>query len=149
MVLKLISGLIILSWSPSIGFFTASSSITTSMISKILSYTIKMIMPAHMHIGPVSVTALIGTNAHFQCAGAGNSLVWEVDGLPHYHSDIVQRGITAATLPSSGTVQSNLTVPATPVNNNTMIRCAISSSLFSTVVSNFSTLTVLPGTVRS
>ena len=104
-------------------------------------------MHMHMHTGPVSVTATIGTDAHFQCAGVGNSLVWEVDGLPHYHSNIVQRGITAATVLTSGKVQSNLTVPATSMNNNTMIRCAISSSLLSpSIVSSFATLTVLPGT---
>ena len=98
--------------------------------------------------GPVSVTALVGTNAQFHCAGTGNHLVWNVDGLAPDHPDILARGITAATLTSSGTVQSNLTVPATSVNNGTTVRCAISVSLFSTpVVSNYSTLTVLPGEI--
>ena len=98
--------------------------------------------------GPVSVTALIGTNAQFHCAGTGNYLVWEVDGLAPDHPDILARGITTTTLPSSGTVQSNLTVPATSVNNGTTVRCAISVSLFSTpVISNYSTLTVLPGEI--
>ena len=98
--------------------------------------------------GPVSVTALVGTNAQFHCAGTGNYLVWEVDGLQADHPDILARGITTVTLPSSGTVQSNLTVPATSVNNGTTVRCAISVSLFSTpVVSNYYTLTVLPGEI--
>ena len=96
--------------------------------------------------GPVSVTALVGTNAQFHCAGTGNYLVWEVDGLQAEHPDILARGITAATNTFSGTVQSNLTVPATSVNNGTTVRCAISVSLFSTpAISNYSTLTVLPG----
>ena len=95
---------------------------------------------------PVSVTALVGTNAQFHCTGTGNYLVWIVDGLQTGNSDIVSRGITEHTIPSSGTVQSNLTVPATSENNGTTVRCAISVSLFSTpVVSNYSTLTVLPG----
>ena len=95
---------------------------------------------------PVSVTALIGTNAQFHCAGTGNYLVWEVDGLQADHSSISSRGITSDTTTTSGTVQSNLTVPATSVNNGTTVRCAISVSLFSTpTVSNYSTLTVLPG----
>ena len=96
--------------------------------------------------GPVSVTALIGTNAQFHCAGTGNYLVWEVDGLQANHPDILARGITVVTPSSSGTVQSNLTVPATSENNGTTVRCAISVSLFSTpAISNYSALTVLPG----
>ena len=66
--------------------------------------------------GPVSVTALIGTNAQFHCAGTGNYLVWEVDGLALNHPDILARGITDVTPSSSGTVQSTLTVPATSEN---------------------------------
>ena len=94
----------------------------------------------------MSVTAFVGTSAQFHCAGTGNYLVWEVDGLQTDHPDILARGITAATNTSSGTVQSTLTVPATSVNNGTTVRCAISVSAFSApVVSNYSTLTVLPG----
>ena len=95
--------------------------------------------------GPVSVKVLVGTNVQFHCAGTGNYLVWEVDGLQIGNSDIVSRGITEHTIPSSGTVQSNLTVPATSENNGTTVRCAISVSAFSTpAISNYSTLTVLP-----
>ena len=94
----------------------------------------------------MSVTALVGTNAQFHCAGTGNKLVWEVDGLLLDHPDTIARGITSVTLPSSGTVQSNLTVPATSENNGTTVRCVISVSLFSTpIASNYSTLTILPG----
>ena len=95
--------------------------------------------------GPVSVTALIGTNAKFHCAGTGNYLVWEVDGLQAEHVNISARGITASTMSSSGTVQSNLTVPATSVNNGTTVRCAITSLFSTSAISNYSTLTVLPG----
>ena len=93
----------------------------------------------------MSVNALIGTNAQFHCAGTGNKLVWEVDGLQADHSSISTRGITSDTATCySGTVQSNLTVPATL--DGTTVRCAISVSLFSRpVVSNYSTLTILPG----
>ena len=95
----------------------------------------------------MSVTALIGgTNAQFHCAGTGNYLVWEVDGLQADNVDIKARGITTLTLAFSGTVHSNLIAPATSVNNGTTVRCAISVSLFSTpAISNYSTLTVLPG----
>ena len=96
--------------------------------------------------GPVSVTALIGIDAQFHCAGTGNYLVWEVDELQADHPDILARGITVVTLPSSGTVQSNLTVPATSENNGTTVRCVIGVSKYSlTGFSNYSTLTVLPG----
>ena len=96
--------------------------------------------------GPVSVTAPVGTSAQFHCAGTGTHLVWEVDGLQDDNLGIKARGITAVTRPSSGTVQSNLTVPATSENNGTTVRCGVSASLFSTpVISNYSTLTVLPG----
>ena len=64
-------------------------------------------------------------NAQFHCAGTGDYLVWEVDELVPDHPDILARGITSVTLPSSGTVQSNLTVPATSVNNGTTVQCAI------------------------
>ena len=95
---------------------------------------------------PVSMTALFDTNAQFHCAGSGNYLVWEVDGTPYYHPNIVIRGLTATTNKSSGTVQSNLTVPATSENNGTTVRCAIGVSQFIfTAFSNYSTLTVLPG----
>ena len=97
------------------------------------------------------MTALIGTNAQFHCAGTGNYLVWEVDGLQPDHPDILARGITTVALSSSDTVQSNLTVPATSENNGTTVQCGISVSLFSTpVVSNYSTLTVLriPGELK-
>ena len=104
----------------------------------------------HCHIviteGPVSATALIGTNAQFHCAGTGNYLVWEVDGLQDGHVNISTRGITSDTTTSSGTVQSTLTVPATSENNGTTVRCAISVSLFSApAISTSATLTILPG----
>ena len=94
---------------------------------------------------PVSIAnAPGGTYTQFHCAGTGNYLTWDVDGIaiPDHH-DLVERGIYATYV---GSIESNLTVPATSVNNGTTVRCAISVSLFSTpVVSNYSTLTVLPG----
>ena len=94
----------------------------------------------------MSVTALVGTNAQFHCAGTGNYLVWEVDGLQAEHVNISSRGITASTMSSSGTVQSTLTVPATSQNNGTAVQCGVSVSAFNApVVSSYSTLTVLPG----
>ena len=79
----------------------------------------------------MSVIALIGTNAQFHCAGTGNHLVWDVDGPPLNHPDIMGHGITFVTQSSSGTVQSNLTVPATSENNGTTVRCAIGVSQLS------------------
>ena len=94
----------------------------------------------------MSVTALVGTNAQFHCAGTGSHLVWDVDGLASDHVNIMARGITAATNTSSGTVYSTLTVLATSENNGTTVQCAIGVSKFSfTAISNYSTLTVLPG----
>ena len=84
----------------------------------------------------MSVTALVGTNAQFHCAGTGSHMVWEVDGLAPDHPNILARGITTVTLPSSGAIQSNLTVPATSVNNDTTVRCAISVSLVVQYTSN-------------
>ena len=95
----------------------------------------------------MSVTALVGTNATFHCAGTGDYLVWEVDELQADHVNILDRQILEHTTQlDSGVVQSTLTVPATSVNNGTTVRCAIGISLFSIpVVSNTSYLTVLPG----
>ena len=95
------------------------------------------------------MTAFVGTNAQFHCAGTGNYLVWVVDGLQADHPDILARGITTVTLKFSGTVQSNLTVPATSENNGTTVRCGISVSLLSlTAICNYSALTVLPGELK-
>ena len=104
-------------------------------------------MPRALTESPVSVTTLGGMNALFHCNGSGTALAWEVDGLPLNHPSIVDREITEhTTVPSSGTVQSTLTVPATSVNNGTTVRCFIGSSLFSlSPVGNYSTLTILPG----
>ena len=66
-----------------------------------------------------------------------------MDGKTPDHPDLVERGIYATYI---GNIESNLTVPATSVNNGTTVRCAIGVSLFILpVVSNYSTLTVLPG----
>ena len=72
---------------------------------------------------PVSMKALIGTNALFQCAGTGNYLLWDVDGLVSFYVTVSVRRITADTTTPAGTVQSNLTVPATSENNGTTVRC--------------------------
>ena len=89
---------------------------------------------------------LPGIDAQFYCGGTGEILIWEVDGLPLNIAEIKERGITAVTVTFSGTVQSNLTVPATSVNNGTTVRCAIGVSQFSlTAISSNATLTILPG----
>ena len=96
----------------------------------------------------MSVTALVGDYALFHCNGTGSIIIWVADGYTLEHPTIKQRRITAVTIsPSLGTVQSTLTVPATSVNNGTTVRCAISASVSSvpTAVSNYSSLTVLPG----
>ena len=93
----------------------------------------------------MSVSVLVGTNARFHCAGTGILIIWKVDGLVSSNPDITSRGITSDDVSSSSdTVQSTLTVPATIVNNGTIVRCRIFSSSGSTF-SNSSTLTVLPG----
>ena len=94
--------------------------------------------------GPVSVSVLVGTDARFHCAGTGIFIIWEVDGLASSSSDIASRGITSVLTTLSGTVQSNLTVPGTSVNDGTTVRCRLQSSS-GTTFSNNSTLTVLPG----
>ena len=95
--------------------------------------------------GPVSVSVVIGTDAQFHCAGTGVVITWEVDGLASTNPVISSRGITSDHVSSSsGTVQSNLTVPATSVNNGTTVRCRL-FSWSGSVFSNNSILTVLPG----
>ena len=74
---------------------------------------------------PVSVSALVGENAQFHCAGTGASIVWIVDGI-YYATDIniTKRGIYQdIPVTSLGTIQSNLTVPATIENNGTTVLC--------------------------
>ena len=88
------------------------------------------------------MTALVGTNAHFHCAGTGNYLLWYLNGLQADHSN---HGISSDTKTGSDTVQSTLTVLATSENNGTTVRCAIGVLFGTAVISNYSTLTVLPG----
>ena len=95
----------------------------------------------------MSVSALVGENAQFHCAGTGASAVilivlWIVDELHATDTKIRARGIVLDTVTSLGKTQSNLTVPATIENNGTTVRCKI--LLFpSEVTSNNATLTVL------
>ena len=92
------------------------------------------------------MTVQPGINAKFCCGGTGEILTWEVDGLPLNIAEIKKRGINAVAVTSSGTVQSNLTVPATSENNGTTVRCGIRTSLTSMpAISNYSTLIVLAG----
>ena len=97
--------------------------------------------------GPVSVSTLVGENALFHCNGSGIFVIWKVDGLSHQNPSVINRGITQHTVsPSSGTVQSTLTVPATLVNNGTTVQCVIYPG---EVTSNNATLTVLSGELWS
>ena len=91
----------------------------------------------------MSVSVLVGENALFHCAGNGVGITWSVDGSLATDSIIVNRGIGQHTVtsPSSGTVQSTLTIPATLVNNGTTVQCVIYPG---EVTSNNATLTVLP-----
>ena len=91
----------------------------------------------------MSVSALVGENALFHCAGSGVVVLWTVDGLYATDISILDRGITRHTISSSsGTVQSTLTVPATQENNGTTVQCVLYPG---EVTSNNATLTVLPG----
>ena len=89
----------------------------------------------------MSVSVLVGENALFHCNGSGNIITWIVDGLQENQPSIFQRGISSVLIPSSGTVQSTLTVPATLVNNGTTVQCVIYPG---SVTSNTATLNVLP-----
>ena len=92
--------------------------------------------------GPVSVSALVGENALFNCSGSGTLIVWRVNGSLATDPSITDRGIFAVSSTSSGTVQSTLTVPATLENNGTTVQCVIYPG---ELTSNNATLTVLPG----
>ena len=92
--------------------------------------------------GPVSVSVLVGENALFHCNGSGIAILWRVDELQEKEASISRRGISSVLVPSSGTVQSTLTVPATLENNGTTVYCILYPG---SVTSNNATLTVLPG----
>ena len=127
------------------------TAIAAGMLSVIYitAYVSVKILHIAITVSPMPVTTFGGTNALFHCAGTGNYLTWEVDGLQADNTNIAARGITAATNTSSDTVQSTLTVPATSVNNGTTVRCGVAVSAFSTpAISNYSTLTVLPGELK-
>ena len=71
--------------------------------------------------------AKVGENALFHCTGSGLAIQWIADGIYVTNTDpaIVDRGITAYIVSSSGTVQSTLTVPATLENNDTTVQCVL------------------------
>ena len=106
-----------------VSFFLEIVAIMQLQVTRCVARKLNAVCPHSLYVqlplshGPMSVTALIGTNAQFHCAGTGNYLVWVVDGLQDDHVNILARGITAATNTSSDTVQSTLTVPATSENN--------------------------------
>ena len=102
---------------------------------------------------PKSVTSLPGRDVLFHCAGYQTDvpaerlhLTWIIDNQPF--DQIIAAaspGITQNTVPSGNTIQSNLTIPATPGNNGTTVRCHIGEFLDEPVISNSSILTVLLG----
>ena len=90
------------------------------------------------------MTALVGTDAQFRCAGMGFAITWLVDGIPNYLSKITNRGVFDDTNVDAGFIQSNLTVPATSENNGSSIQCGVTSTNLSTF-SDTAYLRVLPG----
>ena len=105
---------------------------------------------------PVSKTSPAGVIDYFFCAGTDKFLRWLVkvsnttEGTPDV-TEIAERGITENTTnPSPGNVQSILTVPATPENNGTTIRCQILSKNYTvTADSDRATLIVLSGILHT
>ena len=130
-------------------FSNLPQTVTAILFLSVFSVTLlSFLVPLSPEIteNPVSVTSHGGARAVFHCAGIGINLDWIVDDNYLYHQSNQHRGITTATLPSpSGTVHSTLTVPATSANNGTTVRCVIGYLHSSLVLSNSSTLTVLPG----
>ena len=62
------------------------------------------------------------------CSGNGTSLVWTVDGYSTGASYVLSRGIWPTpyiTSPDGVTVSSQLIVPTTKVNNNTVVMCTV------------------------
>ena len=59
----------------------------------------------------MSVTALVGTNAQFHCAGTGSHMVWEVDGLAPDHPNIISSwdNYSISTILRHNTVQPHCT----------------------------------------
>ena len=96
---------------------------------------------------PQSVTAKIGTDAQFYCAGTEVIIFWIVDGLPLDNPNISGRGIVAENDSVSGfNVKSKLTVPVTLENDNTSVQCAANLSFSSKpLFSAPATLSVISG----
>ena len=93
------------------------------------------------------MTALVGTDAQFHCAGNGSFLNWLLNGVPYQSNN--DPGLCDDTESTEFGVQSNLTVTATLENNDTSVQCAIHTSNTSLVFSHEATLTVLPGMFQS
>ena len=74
--------------------------------------------------------------------------MWIVDGSLHYYQNVVVRGISAHVVPFPSSLESTLTVPATPENNGLTVQCIIQSTLLRSY-SRCCTLTVLPGELET
>ena len=69
----------------------------------------------------------------FNCSGSGTSLLWTVDGYSTGASYVVNKGIQYTLYllsPDERTVSSQLIIPTTKANNNTVVICTVLDKSF-------------------
>ena len=78
-------------------------------------------------LSPLSFNASLSSTTLFECTVTdADRADWQINGLPFDNTQISDRGIKVASMAINSTLgvyQSNLSIPATAENNETMIEC--------------------------
>ena len=85
----------------------------------------------------------------FNCSGNGTFLYWTVDGYDDSLLYVLSRGIhyTSPVSPDGLTVSSQLIVPTTKANNNTVVMCTVLDLLPHNIQSSGPVTLILQGTI--
>ena len=72
---------------------------------------------------PASQNKTTGGYAEFNCSVEGETVIWVINGHTLEHDIHQDKNYSEEANSSNGTVQSSLTIPCNPSNNNTVIKC--------------------------
>ena len=85
---------------------------------------------------PVNTTAMPCQVANFTCAGTGNLLFWEVNGIVANDLDNAGRGLVEIIEVDGQNRSNTLIVPAISINNNVAVQCFIVVVSLGSVISS-------------
>ena len=93
---------------------------------------------------PVSINATLNSTVIFTCEAIADELTFRVNNLPANAADVISKGFTVTTTGhGTGTLKGELHAIAYDFNNNTNIKCRVSTdSPSKTLFSNTSVLLI-------